>query len=284
MTTITHSVRLIGAFEFHVGRHDLAETLSCRDQKLLAYLAWKLGQAVGRELVITDLWPELPPDRGMRALNTSLWRIRCALRKKGLRATNYLCTDSAAVALRADCGLSTDAAFIADQAALALSQGELESTGLLQSVQDGVSAYRGDFLPNWYDDWVHMPREILRNSYATLQEFLVLEFMKRKDWKQAITYAQTILQDEPTHETAHQWLINAHLALGDRMRAKVQYDRCAGLLRRELGVSPLPETSSLLDGLAPMPISGAASRAQRAREAIEKLDEAREAIFRLSAK
>ena len=47
-------------------------------------------------------------------------------------------------------------------------------------------------------------------------------------------------------ETMHGRLIALHMAAGDRAAAQQQYEQCALLLERELGVSPLPETQAAL--------------------------------------
>lgn len=137
------------------------------------------------------------------------------------------------------------------------------------------------FLPDFYDDWCLVPREALRIRYAVLLEFLVMALMHRRKWREAIMFAQRLVADDPMQENAHQWIIQCYLALGDRMRAKVQYDRCAALLRDDLGVTPLPETEALLSGMAGRDESRLRAMSERLRGAIRSLDAAREAILRL---
>jgi hypothetical protein len=47
----------------------------------------------------------------------------------------------------------------------------------------------------------------------------------------------------------HRYLMRCHLAMGNRPGALLQYEECAALLRRELDIEPMSETTALHDAI-----------------------------------
>jgi len=277
-------IKLIGGFEFFTDQFDAAKPLSHCDQRLLAFLSWKCGTQISREKLVDTLWPDLPPKRAMRALNTSLWRIRRAIRSGGNSVRHYIRTTRTDVILLDSGTVQSDAALVEAQATRVLELPvDAVSDDLLKDIEDIVVAHSGTFFPDCYDDWCHVPRETLHNRYADLQEFLVLALIARQQWKKAIVFAQAVLDKEPMQESAHQWLIQCYLALGDRMRAQAQFDQCASCLHDELGVDPLPQTIALLDGMQARKHTDLRSPSIRLDDIIRKLDAARESVVQLGA-
>jgi Bacterial transcriptional activator domain len=67
----------------------------------------------------------------------------------------------------------------------------------------------------------------------------------------AAVIAESAIGLDPLREVGHRALIEAELARGDRAAAARAFGRCEEILRRELGVSPSPETAVLSDGIRP---------------------------------
>ncbi|WP_058249434.1 AfsR/SARP family transcriptional regulator [Tropicibacter naphthalenivorans] len=254
----------------------------------MAYLAWKCGARVGRERLTEALWPDLPPKRALRALNTSLWRIRRAIRAANHRARVYLVTSGTDVMVLGGDHVRSDVAEVEQLSAevLALTAptpSDAAPSDLAPRVEAALAQHSGPFLPEVYDDWSHPTREMLRMRYAVLQEFVVQTALRCENWPKARLFAGAILAEDPLNETAHQWLIRCSLATGDLARARAQYDTCKDVLHRELGVAPLPETTALFDTRAAPRMARAPHRAAGFRRALDKLDAARAALIRLQA-
>ena len=58
-----------------------------------------------------------------------------------------------------------------------------------------------------------------------------------------------VLESDPAQEDAYRLLMRAHALLGERSSALRLYTRCVAVLRAELGVDPLPETTALFQSL-----------------------------------
>jgi len=69
---------------------------------------------------------------------------------------------------------------------------------------------------------------------------------------EVIGLAWRVLENDPAHEDAYRLLMRAHATLGERSTALRLYARCVTVLREELGVEPLPETTAFYNALREM--------------------------------
>ena len=110
-----------------------------------------------------------------------------------------------------------------------------------------LKLYRGDLLADFYDDWISSERE----QYRLLHQDVLLRLTQiaraQSEYARAIEYAQMILQRDAANERAHQHLMFAQLARGNRAAALKQYDECVRALETELAVEPMPETKALYE-------------------------------------
>src|SRR5947199_3565874 len=68
-------------------------------------------------------------------------------------------------------------------------------------------------------------------------------YVKTKHYEDAANWATAVLKVNHCDEAAHLQLIQIYAAQGRRSEAFQQYQRCECILREELGVTPLPETT-----------------------------------------
>ena len=197
---------------------------------LLAYLA-ATGQPQSRDRLAALLWPDADTERARGALRRTLSTMRSAVGSEALR------TDGLRVSLDdVDVDVRRFRTLIAD--------GRLE---------DAVAAYTGDFLSGLavrdsveFDDWQSAVSEELRRALAGVLERLSLG---ASGGPAAIAYARRWVTIDPLHEPAHRALMRLLAAAGERSAALRQYRDCAQLLDRELGVTPLSETTTLRDAI-----------------------------------
>jgi DNA-binding SARP family transcriptional activator len=74
-------------------------------------------------------------------------------------------------------------------------------------------------------------------------------YLNTKCYDDAAKWATAILKINRCDEEAHRQLIQVYAAQGRRLEALQQYQRCESLLREELGVTPLPETTQVFHKL-----------------------------------
>lgn len=212
-------LRLIDGFELVVDGAVVDTPLAT--QRLVAFLALH-PRPVQRHYVAGSLWLEKSESRATSNLRSALWRAHgfgerlIRSNRTQLRLADDVYVDVAemdAVARRLVAGLLDDS--VAD-------------TRLLG----------GQLLPDWYDEWVLIERERLRQLCLNALEQLSARRLAQGEVALAIDAAYAAVAAEPLRESAHRALAEAHLAAGNHGEAVRQYERYRRLLRDALGLAP----------------------------------------------
>jgi DNA-binding SARP family transcriptional activator len=200
---------------------------------LLAYLVVNRQQPHERTHLAGILWPDLPDTRARHNLNTELWRLRQTLGP----VADAIVTDTSTVQFAPSfpCWIDVEEINRLD-----------EQTPVAQLTQ-AVALYRGDFLAGFYDDWVLLEQERLRNRYLQGLERLMAHHQAHNEVEEAVTCAQRILAHNPLREEIHRELMRLYLAAGNRSAALVQYHLCRETLATEMDLEPMPETTALYE-------------------------------------
>ena len=142
-------VRLFGAFEI---RCDciLVAVPSRLAQSLFAYLILNAGTVQRREKLAGLFWPEFHRREARASLRHELWRLRKAF--AGGSAEDALISDDITVAFAPSSEYRLDVRDIREMA---------EDAGASDLIR-GLSVYRGELLPGFYDDWLVLEREHLQ--------------------------------------------------------------------------------------------------------------------------
>ena len=147
------------------------------------------------------------------------------------------------------------------------------------SPEGAVDLFRGDFMEGFalrdspsFDDWARGEAEGLRQELVAALATLTQRREDQRRLTRGPGCRASMARGRPAHEPAHQALIRMYAEAGDRAAALRQYRECVRTLSRELGVSPLVETTELYEavnrGLHGAPPTAAASTAGRALEAL----------------
>ena len=202
---------------------------------LLYRLAIRL-QPVPRERLCFLFWPNTPESTARRNLSHLLTHLR-----NTLPTPKVLLTADDHVRLDPHRAWSDTAAFDC-----------LCAGGGLRVLQQAVDLYRGPFLagfslPNGpeFEAWATLERRAWERLYLETLAGLIEEQTTRGNYDAAIAYARRYLAVDDLAEDVHRRLIALYVATGSRSTALRQFERCAAVLERELGVSPLPETRAV---------------------------------------
>jgi DNA-binding SARP family transcriptional activator len=118
-------------------------------------------------------------------------------------------------------------------------------------------ALRGDLLPGWYDDWVLLERERLRQLRMHALEAVARRLGEAGRYGDALQAAYAAMRAEPLRESAHRIVIRLHLAEGNVCEARRAYEQFRVLLADELGVQPSEQMARLVRRLrATVPSGG----------------------------
>jgi DNA-binding SARP family transcriptional activator len=209
---------------------------------LAAYLALNM-QAHSREVLAALFWPELDQTRSLAALRRVLIDLRALMPSESLTITRQ------SIGLRLTDNLSIDVKVF--ESLIHASREQNVSESILSLIQ-AVNLYTGDFMNGFtlhasaeFDTWQMTEQESLRLKFAQALRQLVDLYSLQADYKQAITYAMRDLALDPLDEMRQRTLMHLYAQDGQISTALRQYQDCVRLLNSELGVEPMPETTTL---------------------------------------
>jgi DNA-binding SARP family transcriptional activator len=104
----------------------------------------------------------------------------------------------------------------------------------------------GDLLPGWYDDWVLLERERLRQLRMHALETVARRLADVGRYGDALQAAYAAMRAEPLRESAHRIVIHLHLAEGNVGEALRAYEQFRVLVADELGVPPSEHMARLV--------------------------------------
>jgi len=222
-------IRLLGAFA--VTRGGAPVSIGSRSaQALLAYLALTAGARHRRERLAALLWPDAGDESARQNLRNALWTLRKAL------GEGVIVADKISVGMDPGAGHRLDVA-------------ELSRGGGVEELEAAASAYGGELLPGWYEEWVLLERERLRAELDARTGELVERLLADDRAAEALRWVERWLAHGQAPEPAYRYLMLARHALGDLAGVASAYRRCVKALEEELGVEPSPETRALHERL-----------------------------------
>ncbi|WP_407952145.1 AfsR/SARP family transcriptional regulator [Plantactinospora sonchi] len=218
--------------------HDGAPVVVPRGlQRIIALIGLRPGAT--RAHLAGLLWSDTSEERAMSSLRTALWRLR----QDG------------------NCPLLVTGDTVRLDPVVALDVDELVRTA--DEVRDGgdprraariLTSGRHDLLPGWYDDWVLLERERLRQLRLHMLEEIARGHLRAGQHGEALQAALEAVRAEPLRETPHRLIVETHLAEGNAYEALQAFYVYRDLLLRELQLEPSPAMCALLsDLLAPIP-------------------------------
>ncbi|HSJ82680.1 MAG TPA: bacterial transcriptional activator domain-containing protein [Acidimicrobiia bacterium] len=98
--------------------------------------------------------------------------------------------------------------------------------------------FEDDLLPDWSDDWLIPEQEMYRQLRLQVLETLCLRLTREQRFAEAMEAGLLAVSADPLRESAHQAVINALLAQGNRGKALLHYQQLSQLLNEELGIWP----------------------------------------------
>jgi DNA-binding SARP family transcriptional activator len=211
-------------------------------QRLVAFVS--LNESVSRSFAAGTLWPDVTEQRAHASLRSAAWRAT-----RG--APGLLVTEGDRLSV------SDDVEVDAHQLRGIFSQLLVASDDHCFDDLDWAEILAGDLLPGWYDDWVLVERERLRQMRIHVVESLAHKLGSQGRYAEGIEVGMAAVAMAPLRESAHREVIRLHLAEGNVAEALRQFEVCAQLLRSDLGLEP---SDLMVDLMQPVLEAGSAPR------------------------
>ena len=219
-------LRLLGGFGLSVDGVEVEVTPAA--QRLLAFIALT-PRGAERSYTAFQLWPSHDEQRAKANLRSALWRLG------KVPADLVSATKSH---LRLGPGVWVDVRHgISD---LALSAGDTIIAATLP-----FQALDSDLLPDWYDDWLCIERERLRQFRLGSLEEGAEKALRLGRMAQAVQLGLAAVAIDPLRESAHRLVSEAHLGNGNLLDAQRQFETFAAMLETQMGLQPSERFSAL---------------------------------------
>jgi len=200
-------------------------------ERLLAYMALTGRRA--RLRVAGTLWADVRTEQALACLRTALWRL------------GRLCPGALAA--------TPESIDISDDVVVDVRQFRAVARMLIDHRSPSgadhyafVDLMKMDLLPGWYDDWVTVERERLRQLRLSALEALSAELLGHGEYASALEAALVAIAAEPMRESAHRAAALIHLAEGNLVEALQQYEAYQQMMSVELGAHPSREFADLV--------------------------------------
>lgn len=234
-------LRLLGGFEARTASGQQIPLPSRKSAALLAFLALHADRPVSRDRLANLLWGTKSQAAARANLRQALTTLRKALPEECL----------AVFSSNGDTLTAHGAAMDLDVAAF----DRFEQSAANGARNDPAAVYPGALLDGLnidepaFDEWLREARDDLHqralHAFSSALDRLEAEGATAR----AIDVAKDLLCLEPLDESVHRALIRLYCQAGRNGLALAQYEACAGLLRRELDVSPEPATTALYEAV-----------------------------------
>lgn len=230
------SLRLLSAFELRWDGDTVL--LPVPAQRLLAFVALR-GSPILRTYAAETLWLDSSEAHACGSLRSALWR---------LRRPGYELIDVTCGRLRLAPRVAVDVRTLGAWARRVLDAPEGVGGGLPAVSGLGDAAF-GDLLPDWYDDWLVVERERLRELRARALERVCERLTGGGNFGAAVEAGLAAVRSQPLRESAHRCLISVYLAEGNQAEALRGYRVYEHLLHDQLGLAPSTLMEDLVGGL-----------------------------------
>jgi predicted ATPase/DNA-binding SARP family transcriptional activator len=227
-------VRLFGHVEVALEGAPFRLATPRRTLAVLAYLLLHRGAAVSREYLSFLLYPDDEEGAARAKLRATLAEIPKILPSAG----DYVTIDADKVMWNPDADVWLDV----DEF--------VEASNDRSRLADAVELYRGDLLPEVYDEWLDAIRERHRNAYLRCLTERVSEARRNADPALAIETARKVLAVDPWREDVVRRIIAMRYESGDGAGALREYNEFVSRLRAELGAEPMAETAAVAERIS----------------------------------
>ncbi|HEX7002707.1 MAG TPA: bacterial transcriptional activator domain-containing protein [Trueperaceae bacterium] len=229
---------LLGGFQFSDPSGTTAALGTSRPEKLLAYLLLKSGSPQPRRRLAYLFWPDSDESQAQTNLRRELHRLRRLLPQ----TEQLMLAEDHRLGVRPG-AVECDVQLFERQLDLASSESSVKER--LERLHQAVATYKGELLPEYYDDWVLEERERLQERFLGALERIVQLLEAAGELAEAIEHARRWQHLDPLSERAVATLVKLHSHNGDRALALSLLERYGSRLERDTGLGPGPELRAL---------------------------------------
>ena len=250
-------IRLLGGLLLESGGRTLPRIPSRPGRSLFAYLVLNRDREIARDQLTGLFWPDMPDSQARRRLSQALWQVQTLLSEAGLSGS-YIQAGANTVRFNpgADYWLDVEEFEAATVAVKEAAAGDGVSPPELARLSEAIELYRGDLLSGFYEDWLLVDQQRVRQTYFRALRNIATIHKSRGEFDDALVYSRRLALLDSLNEEAHRDVMRLCLLAGRPNDALLQYEVCYSTLADELGTEPEPATTALFESIAAQRQSG----------------------------
>jgi DNA-binding SARP family transcriptional activator len=241
-------VYLLGRFK--VERADGSHVKLCANRKgqaIFRFMATKPNRRFHRETLLNAFWKEEDPQVSMGKLHVSVSRLRRSLVEAGFGENVLQFADDCYFFME---GLSVQTDLDRFQTHLEAGQ-QMEAMGedtlAIEEYEAANKLYRGEYLADAVgEDWPLPMRARLEQQYMELLDQLAQCYYHCQRYQEAEESCRALLRQDNLREDVYRQLMCCLNRRGQRAQALKLYQELEEILKAELGVLPMGETTELM--------------------------------------
>jgi DNA-binding SARP family transcriptional activator len=217
---------------------------------ILCYLCSRRNHRAPKETLVEMFWSDADEDTVAKNFHPTISHLRKALNTGQVVKKDFVLYREGAYLLNPQYRYRLDTEEferLLVEAREARRSGNVEASA--QLLAEAIKLYRGDFLEEFYYNWIEELQSYYRDLYLEALKESISHHSERGDHEIVIRYGQMFLARDPYQEEVHSSVMEAYVRSGNRAAAIEQFDGLRKMLRRELGVDPLPATLAKYEGL-----------------------------------
>jgi len=224
-------IELFGGFGVRVNGKLITRFRTRKTASLLAYLAYHLNRLHPREMLVEMFWRDNKPKQGRNSLSKAVSSLSHQL-SLPVDSGSILYADRFYVGLRAEF-VSTDVADFDAHLKMARSSRSVQER--IFHLAEAVKVYRGELLPEFYDNWIELERLKRSEQFESAIQELVNFYERTGNLMQALHYARLALTVDPFSEFACERIMRLLLAIHQPAEALREFQAFSQRLKEQLG-------------------------------------------------
>jgi LuxR family transcriptional regulator, maltose regulon positive regulatory protein len=247
------TVKTLGFVEIYRDRSkpfasDAWTTKRARD--IFCYIATSAYRRVEKDVLIDTFWRDEDLETIEKNFHPTISHIRKALNSNQAFKQKFIVFRDGAYSLNPELVYSIDTEeFETAIAEAEKAKRENDREALREHLETAHRLYRGEYMAGVYEDWAEERRPFYAEQFSRVLNGLAKLAFGEKKWSNALKFAGEILQIDPFREDAHRLIMKTFAAQGKRAKVKEQFEILQEYLKKELGVTPSPETRRVFQEL-----------------------------------
>lgn len=222
-------IHCLGRFLLSNGQNGFVKFRNSKAEELLAFLVHHRGEPVNKEKIIETLWPARM-EKAYTNLYSTIYQLRKDLRAVGLEnLIGQSKTGGGSYCFKMS-KLACDAHEFEAAVKVAFSSRDIKQ------LQMAVELYKEGYMEKNDYPWAEERRYKLENSYLSLLNELVEEYIRLKDYWAGKQTLEKILQFNTYSEKWHAKMISIYLHVNDVNGAACYLEKVREMFRNDLGI------------------------------------------------